>query len=68
MVPIPEGSETHSEESGHTSYCSSQELLDQPGCLTGSGECEMTTEESTVEDVERTGFGGRVSGACELSG
>lgn len=65
MVPIPEGSETHSEESGYTSYGSSQEMLDQPGCLTGSGDCELTTEESMVEDVEITG---KISGACELSG
>lgn len=67
MVPIPEGSETHSEESGFTSYGSSQEMLDQPGCLTGSGECELKEEQSTVEDVQITGLGA-VSGACELSG
>ncbi len=30
MVPIPEGSETYSEESGHTAYSECQEVLDQP--------------------------------------
>lgn len=30
MVPIPEGSETHSEDSANTSYGSSQEFFDQP--------------------------------------
>lgn len=35
MVPIPEGSETYSEDSGHTEYGESQEALDQPGSLSG---------------------------------
>lgn len=39
MVPIPEGSRTHSEESGYTDYGQMQEMLDQPGELTGSGGC-----------------------------
>ncbi|OAQ73454.2 glutathione-dependent formaldehyde-activating [Pochonia chlamydosporia 170] len=30
MVPIPEGSETHSEDSASTDYGSTQEFLDQP--------------------------------------
>ena len=37
MVPIPEGSETHSEESEFTAYRESQETLDQPIDLRGSG-------------------------------
>ena len=37
MVPIPEGSETHSEESDYTDYGSTQEMLDQPINLRGSG-------------------------------
>ncbi|KAF5628452.1 glutathione-dependent formaldehyde-activating [Fusarium sp. NRRL 52700] len=41
MVPIPEGSETHSEESGYTDYGSTQEELDQPGDLVGSSGCNM---------------------------
>jgi len=53
MVPIPEGSETHSEESGYTDYGNLQEELDQPGDLTGSGDL--------LPDAA-------VSGACELSG
>ena len=57
MVPIPEGSETHSEESGFTDYGSTQEELDQPGELTGSG--EIPGEELAKKPV---------SGACELSG
>lgn len=55
MVPIPEGSETHSEESGPTDYGSLQEELDQPGDLTGSGGYHQHSS-----DV--------VKGACELSG
>ncbi|KAL2130398.1 hypothetical protein VTI74DRAFT_6526 [Chaetomium olivicolor] len=35
MVPIPEGSETYSEDSGHTEYGDSQETLDQPTGLIG---------------------------------
>ena len=37
MVPIPEGSETHSEESDFTDYGSTQEMLDQPTDLRGNG-------------------------------
>lgn len=37
MVPIPEGSETHSEESDYTDYGTSQEMLDQPTDLRGNG-------------------------------
>jgi len=58
MVPIPEGSETHSEESGYTDYGHLQEELDQPGDLTGSG--DQLEDGNTPEKA--------VSGACELSG
>ena len=37
MVPIPEGSETHSEESEYTDYGPMQEELDQPTDLRGNG-------------------------------
>lgn len=37
MVPIPEGSESHSEEADFTDYGSSQEELDQPELLRGNG-------------------------------
>ena len=37
MVPIPEGSECHSEEADYTDYGSSQEELDQPDLLRGNG-------------------------------
>lgn len=57
-MPIPEGSETHSEESGHTDYGVTQEELDQPGELTGSGGCHVRNEDE----------GKPVEGACELSG
>ncbi|KAK0384190.1 hypothetical protein NLU13_8278 [Sarocladium strictum] len=56
MVPIPEGSETHSEESsGSTTYGSTQELLDQPSEPPSSGD-EAPPERKPVV------------GACELSG
>ncbi len=45
MVPIPEGSETHSEESGLTDYGDMQEALDQPGdLLTGAGGSRLDEE------------------------
>ncbi|OTB01219.1 hypothetical protein M426DRAFT_323618 [Hypoxylon sp. CI-4A] len=41
MIPIPEGSESYSEEPSESDYCGSQESLDQPpdtpGMLTGNG-------------------------------
>lgn len=59
MVPIPEGSETHSEESTvSTDYGSMQEMLDQPTDLRGSGE--------PVTDADRDG--GHIQGGCELGG
>lgn len=60
MVPIPEGSETHSEESGQTDYGGTQEELDQPGELAGSGGCHVRNEEMME--------GKPITGACELSG
>lgn len=39
MVPIPEGAESHSQESPRTPYGSDHEMLDQPGPLAGSGYC-----------------------------
>lgn len=56
MVPIPEGSETHSEESGYTDYGQAQEALDQPGELVGNDTCHLPAAAKPV------------SGACELSG
>ncbi len=61
MVPIPEGSEAHSEEPTESDYSSAQESLDQPadhpGPLMNSGRFP--------EEVERPG---PVRGGCELSG
>ncbi|KAK5630615.1 hypothetical protein RRF57_006330 [Xylaria bambusicola] len=66
MVPIPEGSEAHSEELPDSDYSSSQEALDQPsdhpGPLMNSG---GWPEEANTPDVTKLG---RVKGACELSG
>lgn len=60
MVPIPEGSETYSEESSSsTPYGSTQELLDQPGGLPP----DLQSSQS-VTGEERA----PVHGACELSG
>lgn len=55
MVPIPEGSESHSEESEFTTYGDSQEELDQPGPLTGSGGCHLTSQKAN-----------KAQGACEM--
>ncbi|GJD02697.1 glutathione-dependent formaldehyde-activating enzyme [Colletotrichum higginsianum] len=53
MVPIPEGAESHPEEAEYTDYGPTQEALDQPTGLRGSG--------GTPPPV---GLDGR----CELSG
>lgn len=68
MVPIPEGSETYSEEPSDSDYCASQESLDQPGSLVNSGGLLEGEEE---EEGVNAGVGvgvERVKGACELSG
>jgi len=64
MVPIPEGSESYSGESGYTEYSSTQEMLDQPGSLTGSG---GWPEEGETPTTTTTTAPSSVSGACELS-
>lgn len=52
MVPIPEGSESHSGESESTNYGDSQNVLDQP---------DLPEETEDVPDRP-------ITGACELSG
>ncbi|KAI1497651.1 Mss4-like protein [Biscogniauxia marginata] len=78
MVPIPEGSEAHSEEPADDSeYGDSQESLDQPpadapGLLVGSGgrapssppSSSSSADPDELERLRRV----RVRGACELSG
>lgn len=60
MVPIPEGSETHSEVSEFTTYSyHDSESLDQPGLLAGSGGCHMPDSQEQPTTIK---------GACELSG
>ncbi|OTA68354.1 hypothetical protein K449DRAFT_386665 [Hypoxylon sp. EC38] len=67
MVPIPEGSESYSEEPSESDYCASQESLDQPsdppGMLVGSGGWPTAVDigKDTADQVY-------VKGACELSG
>ncbi|KAJ9151874.1 Centromere protein V [Pleurostoma richardsiae] len=58
MVPIPEGCETYEEESTTTDYSDSQESLDQPGMLVGSG---------GSENEERDLHKKPIQGLCELS-
>ncbi|RWA13912.1 hypothetical protein EKO27_g1173 [Xylaria grammica] len=66
MVPIPEGSESHSEEPTESDYGGAQESLDQPadhpGPLINNG---GFPEVARIPEVEKLG---RVRGACELSG
>ncbi|KAI2604601.1 hypothetical protein GGR54DRAFT_644414 [Hypoxylon sp. NC1633] len=66
MIPIPEGSESYSEEPSESDYCGSQESLDQPpdapGMLVGNGGWPTAT------DTEELAGLGSVKGACELSG
>lgn len=62
MIPIPEGAECYEAESTRSSgYSDSQETLDQPGMLTGSGA-------SSGEDVEMDGTKKEVEGLCSLAG
>ncbi|GJC88406.1 hypothetical protein ColLi_11244 [Colletotrichum liriopes] len=53
MVPIPEGAESHSEEAEYTDYGPTQEALDQPTDLRGSGGSLSLAN---------------IDGRCELSG
>lgn len=64
MIPIPEGSESHSEEPTESDYGSAQESLDQPGPLINSGG-DPTLEMMRLSETEKLG---RLRGACELSG
>lgn len=62
MIPIPEGVESYEEESTRSSgYSDSQETLDQPGLLTGSGA-------SANEDEEMSGTKRPLEGLCSLAG
>ncbi|KAI1195021.1 glutathione-dependent formaldehyde-activating [Nemania serpens] len=63
MIPIPEGSEAHSEEPTESDYGSAQESLDQPGPLINSGG-DPLLELTRVSEVEKLG---RLRGGCELS-
>ncbi|KAI8961295.1 Mss4-like protein [Daldinia sp. FL1419] len=67
MIPIPEGSESYSEEPSESDYCTSQESLDQPldpaGILVNSG-----ATPTAADMVGKAVPGGPVKGACELSG
>lgn len=64
MIPIPEGAESYSEEStSQTSsggYGESQEALDQPGMLVGSGGFR-TAQPLSDNSLQKEGL-------CELSG
>jgi hypothetical protein len=67
MVPIPEGSESYEGESEYTDYGGSQESLDQPIDLRGSGGTPGV-DDLPMSEQHELGKTGRVSGACELSG
>ncbi|KAK1830372.1 Mss4-like protein [Podospora conica] len=59
MVPIPEGSETHSEESEYTDYGHTQEVLDQPTGLRGNG-----GNEAAEREAHKVGGGARPEMGC----
>lgn len=62
MIPIPEGAESYSEESTQSSgYGESQETLDQPGDLVGSGGLPNNGMPRDGDDAGKEGL-------CELSG
>jgi hypothetical protein len=58
MVPIPEGSEAHTEESGYTDYGETQEVLDQPTDDTTGGGASSQSRKPRRD----------YTGGCELSG
>jgi hypothetical protein len=68
MVPIPEGSESYEQESDFTDYGETQDLLDQPVDLRGSGGSPITgyaaRPDVELSDVREA----KITGACELSG
>lgn len=64
MIPIPEGAESYPEESQTTGYSESQEALDQPGMLDGSG--GNPNEERRRDQEKEMETAG--NGLCELSG
>lgn len=85
MVPIPEDAESHPEEAPPSDLCSRQssagscsdnsntvDMLDQPGPLTGSGDCDMTAQAADalgeVEDWKAVHGKEAIRGGCELSG
>lgn len=74
MIPIPEGAESYSEESTRTSgYGESQECLDQPGMLTGSGAC-VESHITAEAEARQAGQASeppkkmRIEGLCSLAG
>lgn len=75
MIPIPEGAESYSEESTRASgYGESQECLDQPGLLAGSGAYESESRDDG-DDGDETGRAGgplkkktELEGLCSLAG
>lgn len=66
MVPIPEGSESYEGESEYTNYCTSQESLDQPIDLRGSGGThgldDVPMSGSQIHELGKTGH---VAGVCD---
>lgn len=72
MIPIPEGAESYSEESTRASgYGDSQEFLDQPGMLAGSGACDESEPESHDDKAGQKGESEKdkeLEGLCSLAG
>lgn len=69
MVPIPEGSESYEEESDYTDYGETQDILDQPVDLRGSGGDPIMHGYAARPDVELNDVReAKITGACELSG
>jgi len=68
MIPIPEGSESYSEEPSGSEYSTSQDTLDQPldepGPLVNNGG-DGFAEPAQVPEMKNIK---RIRGACELSG
>jgi hypothetical protein len=67
MVPIPEGSESFEEESDYTDYGETQDLLDQPVDLRGSGGSPPGRGDAGDVGMDEV-RDAKIHGACELSG
>lgn len=67
MIPIPEDAESY-EESQTTGYSDSQETLDQPGILSGSGGVTGEDVRDNLMRERQAKKSAELEGLCDLAG